>query len=319
MNNKKKKELSKFQKTLAIIGLILCAAGAIFGFSQSMRMSVFFPPMNTAVRYILSTLFVTYFFAGFYFRPDQKFSELPLPAKILWLPGFIIFLMVLIGLLATVLYDRAILPTSNEVPYAILSGVIVFVIGMVYLSIKRRPHMSSKVRQLSKEEILPEDLNIAAVTINRTIEFYSAPEFYGKARAYFFTNFVIITFGLLICTVRSFLFEDIENTLGFIIMTLLPAFISYLIWRPVSKKAHFKEYRLITAGMIAQGFLIMVKMMMILSLLLIPLANHVVTLDRYEYMYVTKGKHKGEWVLMRLKMNGQWQDIYGNKYTDLDV
>lgn len=42
MNNKKKKELSKFQKTLAIIGLILCAAGAIFGFSQSMRMSVFF-------------------------------------------------------------------------------------------------------------------------------------------------------------------------------------------------------------------------------------------------------------------------------------
>ena len=133
MNNKKKKELSKFQKTLAIIGLILCAAGAIFGFSQSMRMSVFFPPMNTAVRYILSTLFVTYFFAGFYFRPDQKFSELPLPAKILWLPGFKIFLMVLIGLLATVLYDRAILPTSNEVPYAILSGVIVFVIGMVYL------------------------------------------------------------------------------------------------------------------------------------------------------------------------------------------
>ena len=80
--------------------------------------------------------------------------------------------------------------------------------------------MSSKVRQLSKEEILPEDLNIAAVTINRTIEFYSAPEFYGKARAYFFTNFVIITFGLLICTVRSFLFEDIETTLGFIIMTL---------------------------------------------------------------------------------------------------
>lgn len=30
-------------------------------------------------------------------------------------------------------------------------------------------------------------------------------------------------------------------------------------------------------------------------------------------------KNKGEWVLMRLKMNGQWQDIYGNKYTDLDV
>lgn len=43
MNNKKKKELSKFQKTLAIIVLILCAAGAIFGFSQGMRMSVFFP------------------------------------------------------------------------------------------------------------------------------------------------------------------------------------------------------------------------------------------------------------------------------------
>lgn len=133
MNNKKKKELSKFQKTLAIIGLILCAAGDIFGFSQSMRMSEFFPPMGTPVRYILSTLFVAYLFAGFYFRPDQKFRELPLPAKILWLPGLIIFLMGIIGFLATVLYDIAVLPTSNEVPYAILSGVIVFVIGMLYL------------------------------------------------------------------------------------------------------------------------------------------------------------------------------------------
>lgn len=86
MNNKKKKELSKFQKTLAIIGLILCAAGAIFGFSQSMRMSVFFPPMNTAVRYILSTLFVTYFFAGFYFRPGSEIQRTTLACKILWLP-----------------------------------------------------------------------------------------------------------------------------------------------------------------------------------------------------------------------------------------
>lgn len=56
--------------------------------------------------------------------------------------------------------------------------------------------MSSKVRQLSKEEILPEDVNIAAVTINRTIEFYSAPEFYGKARAYFFTILLLL---LLVC------------------------------------------------------------------------------------------------------------------------
>ena len=76
-------------------------------------------------------------------------------------------------------------------------------------------------------------------------------------------------------------------------MTLLPAFISYLIWRPVSKKAHFKEYRLITAGMIAQGFLIMVKMMMILSLLLIPLANHSRYLDATNTCIVTKGKHQG--------------------------
>ena len=54
--------------------------------------------------------------------------------------------------------------------------------------------MSSKVRQLSKEEILPEDLNIAAVTINRTIECTSAPEFDGNARAYFVTKVVISTF-----------------------------------------------------------------------------------------------------------------------------
>ncbi len=179
--------------------------------------------------------------------------------------------------------------------------------------------MNDSVRQLSREEILPDNLNIAEVAINRAVAFCGAPEFYGKPRAYFFTNFVIITLGLCICTVRSLLFEDIETTFGFIITTLLPAFISYLIWRPVSKKAHFKEYRLITAGMLAQGMLIMIKMMMILSLFLIPFIGYFHTIDRYEYMYVAQGEHKGEWVLMRFKMNGQWQDIYGNKYTNLDI
>lgn len=70
--------------------------------------------------------------------------------------------------------------------------------------------MNDSVRQLSREEILPDNLNIAEVTINRAMAFCGAPEFYGKPRAYFFTNFVIITLGLCICTVRSLLFEDIE-------------------------------------------------------------------------------------------------------------
>ena len=122
----------KFKKALAIIGLVLCTVGAIFGLSQSMRMSVFFPPMSAPVRYILATAFVAYIYVCYYFRLDQNFKKRSLPVKVLLTIGFMISLMVVIGALATLLYDRAVLPTDNEVPYAILSSVIVIAAGMVY-------------------------------------------------------------------------------------------------------------------------------------------------------------------------------------------
>lgn len=130
--NKKKKELTKLQKTLAIIGLVLCTVGAIFGFSQSMRVSVFFPPMSAPVRYILATAFVAYIYVCYYFGLDQNFKKRSLPVKVLLTIGLMISLMVVIGVLATVLYEVAVLPTDNEVPYAILSSVIVIAAGVIY-------------------------------------------------------------------------------------------------------------------------------------------------------------------------------------------
>lgn len=131
--NKKKKEPTKLLKTLLIIDLVLCTVGGVYGLSQCMRTSVFFPSMSAPVRYILATAFVVCIYAYGDFRLDQYFKKRSVPVKVLLIIVLMISPMVIIGVLATVLYYRvAVLPTDNEVPYAILSSIIVIAAGVIY-------------------------------------------------------------------------------------------------------------------------------------------------------------------------------------------
>lgn len=82
----------------------------------------------------------------------------------------------------------------------------------------------------------------------------------------------------------------------------------------MAKKARPEERRLVFFGMLSQGLMILIKLIMLFGIVTIPLINRVNYYSLYEYRYVSQGRHKGEYVLMRLKMNGQWEDIYGNKY-----
>ena len=104
-----------------------------------------------------------------------------------------------------------------------------------------------------------------------------------------------------------------ETVLGFLIMEAVCTGI-WLLWRPVAKRARSDERRLVFWGMVVQGVMILVKLFMLVAIVTIPLLNRVGLYGLYEYRYVDQGIHKGEYVLMHLKMNGQWEDIYGNKY-----
>lgn len=171
-----------------------------------------------------------------------------------------------------------------------------------------------KMRQLEKREQLPENYNFLDVETSRAIEYFSAPEYYGKFRAYLFVNFSIITVGMIVCIIRCLSEGDGETTMGFVTMAALLAGFCWLLWHPVAKKVRPEERRLVFFGMLSQGLMILIKLIMLFGIVTIPLINRVNYYSLYEYRYVSQGRHKGEYVLMRLKMNGQWEDIYGNKY-----
>ena len=62
--------------------------------------------------------------------------------------------------------------------------------------------------------------------------------------------------------------------------------------------------------------MVLIKLMLFFAIVTIPQINNLNYCSRYEYRYVKQGSHMGEYVLMRIKMNGQWEDIYGNKYSE---
>ena len=170
------------------------------------------------------------------------------------------------------------------------------------------------MRQLERWEQRREDYNMLDVDTSRAVEYFSAPEFYSKFRAYLFLNFWIIAAGMIVCVIRCLVTGETETALGFLIMGAVCTGICWLLWRPVAKRARPEERRLVFWGMVAQGVMILIKLFMLAAIVTIPLLNRVDLYDLYEYRYVDQGIHKGEYVLMHLKMNGQWEDIYGNKY-----
>ena len=80
-----------------------------------------------------------------------------------------------------------------------------------------------KMRELEKREQLPDDYNALDVYTSRAIEYFSAPEFYGKFRAYLFVNFAIIAVGMIVCVIRCFSEGEGETAMGFVTMAALLA------------------------------------------------------------------------------------------------
>lgn len=153
-------------------------------------------------------------------------------------------------------------------------------------------------------------------TVQKTIPF---TKFYSKFRAYLFINFGGLALLCLMSCVKCLLSGENDNfpLAGFsIIVAVAFGMICCALWKGVEKKIPENERKLVFWGFFSMGVLTVGKLLLCLTIILIPLVLHMGGEYNYVYRHVDEGEHAGEMVLMRYKLNGQLEDIYGNIYEE---
>lgn len=175
------------------------------------------------------------------------------------------------------------------------------------------------MRSVQKWEEKPESERALLNGINEAIRTVHYTKYYNKFRAYLFINFLVIALGVLILAFR-FLFSGEDDTMPAAVMCAMlaaaSAFISYLLWKGVAKRCNPAERWLILRGFSATGLFVFGKILLMFTLILLPFARAMTWGSDYVYRYVDEGEHAGELVLMRYKLNGQLEDIYGHVYEE---
>ena len=174
------------------------------------------------------------------------------------------------------------------------------------------------MREVEKQFIKPETEDVLIHHLDQAASEVQRPRFYGKFRAYLFCNFAGISLVALLLTI-SFLFSDepghMETAGGMAVLTAFPILICWLIWKSVARKVPRQERGLVFGGFVVTGILVFGKVLLCCTIVLIPLALRIAGEVEYRYHYVREGTLAGSYVLMRCKLNGQYEDIYGNVYN----
>lgn len=175
------------------------------------------------------------------------------------------------------------------------------------------------MRRLRRGEEKPDSERVLLEDMNRAIRTVHHSQFYSKFRAYLFINFLIIALGLVILAFRFMLSKENDTMPAAVMCALLAAanaFVSRLLWKGVARRCKQEERGLVFRGFFATGIFVTGKILLMLTLILIPFARAMAWGSDYVYRYVDEGEHAGETVLMRYKLNGQLEDIYGNVYEE---
>ena len=69
-------------------------------------------------------------------------------------------------------------------------------------------------------------------------------------------------------------------------------------------------------GFFSTGVLTLAKLVLCTAVITLPLVFYIGEEHGYTYRMVEEGENAGEVVLMRYKLNGQLEDIYGRVYKD---
>lgn len=171
------------------------------------------------------------------------------------------------------------------------------------------------MRQVAPNEVKRDTEDVLFESMGKATKAVSNPKFYGKFRAYLFINFA----GIGLVFLLGGLFGgggDVSLAVFGVVVAALCAGICWLLWKGVAKKTKPEERRLVFWGFVVTGILTLGMLLLICMIVFIPLAIKIAGgINNYSYGYVSSGTHQGEYVLMRRKLNGQYEDIYGNVYA----
>ena len=152
--------------------------------------------------------------------------------------------------------------------------------------------------------------------MSECLSYYSKSQYFGKLKAYLFINAFFLGIAILVVTVFSLMQGETEAGFGALILLVPLLVIAYMIWHSVEKKVKSGEKHVVFWSFFATGVLVFGKILMFMSIILIPLALMIGGEFEPEYKFVESGLFSGRYVLVRRKFNGQYEDNYGNIYED---
>lgn len=175
------------------------------------------------------------------------------------------------------------------------------------------------IRRVTGEEIKKDTADVMFDILNETQKLIPYTHYYSKFRAYLFINSGVFALLCFLISAKCSLSGDSENFPlgGFSLLAIVPfILICRWLWKGVEKKVLEKEKRLVFWGFFSTGVLTLAKLVLCTAVITIPLVFFIGGEYGYTYRMVEDGENAGEVVLMRYKLNGQLEDIYGRVYKD---
>lgn len=133
---------------------------------------------------------------------------------------------------------------------------------------------------------------------------------YGKFTAYLFMNFAMLTVAFGIIAPMIIGGRDPEAVPGFLVIGIGSFLISASIWSTVSKKAKKRGQTNVMGEFVMDGFLIFIKVLLCMTIFLIPLAKTIGDNREWENKKTVSGRS----VTVRRTSQDGYEDAYGNRY-----
>lgn len=140
----------------------------------------------------------------------------------------------------------------------------------------------------------------------------SGKRLYGKFKAYLFGNFGIM--ALAFGVIAPLVMDDPDLKGGFFFVGLLCAGVCALLWLGVSRKAKARNLSQgsVFGMFVLDSFLMFVKVLLCMTVVLIPLVSSITSHIEWEERTTTSGRR----VNVKKTGEGEYEDAMGNRYTN---
>lgn len=136
-------------------------------------------------------------------------------------------------------------------------------------------------------------------------------QYFGKFKAYLFSNFMILSLLLLLLTCKFFLDGDIEVSLGMFVLLAGSALIAWRTWKSVEKKVPRHLKNKVFVAFCINGLLVVGKIVLVILIITIPFVFFIGGEFEYKEYTILDGPNRGETVFARNHGNGEVIDTDG--------